>query len=148
MMSPAIHATGMRPHPRRPAWHGVCSMHCGRASPHPPSSNHMTPMSSKNLRRCGHRFRARPMRAHAHPTLPVGAGVGCVVIIMPLHVVSCNFNFPWVIFFFLREAVKRACSHYRAKKKKKATRSGATQLVAPPLFRCFPGNSRSGWQTR
>lgn len=24
----------------------------------------------------------------------------------------------------------------------------AVQLVAPPLLRCFPGNSRSGWQTR
>jgi hypothetical protein len=98
MMSPAIHATGMRPHPRRPAWHGVCSMHCGRASPPPsifqphdanvvkePSTLRSSTQSPSNACPC------------PPPTLPVGAGVGCVVIIMPLHVVSCNF--PWVIFF-------------------------------------------------
>lgn len=77
------------------------------------------------------------MRAHAQPT-PL-ARPGRVVIIVLF--VWCNFPCVWVV-----AAVKRACSHHRVGKQ--ATRCGATQLVAPPRLRCFPGNSRSGWQTR
>lgn len=81
MMSPGSRAAGMRPHPPPPslAWR---LQHALRKSlpPHRPPSNHMTPMSSKNLRRCGHRFRARPMRAHAHPP-PLLSGGGVVIIV-------------------------------------------------------------------
>lgn len=79
------------------------------------------------------------MRAHAHPTLPVRAVVGGVVITTPVRLVQ------------IFRAYYGECPSevpVRSSRAEKATRSGATQLVAPPLFRCFPGNSRSGWQTR
>lgn len=77
------------------------------------------------------------MRVHAQPTIPVRAGVS----LSRCEFVLCNFACVVVE----REP---SSAPVHTIEWKQAARSGAIQLVTPPRLRCFPGNSRSGWQTR
>lgn len=80
------------------------------------------------------------MRVHAQPTLSVRPGVS----LSRCEFVLCNFACV-VVALVVR---KPSSAPVHTIGRKQATWSGAIQLVAPPLLRCFPGNSRSGWQTR